>query len=430
MPPHTPAGTIELRTGEHALRVASDVSFRIKEGGLCITAAAGFSGLSGDWARFEEMACCSIFQSRAWAEAWCKTAAAASGEEPVFLVGRDGGRNLMFILPMARIRRFGVAMLGWLGQDHFSYNLGVFHRQLSLPVRRRIMAALPDAIRRLLPDIAGLCLKGQPFSWEGMANPLRFLPHQPSPVRAHKLLLNAPFKTLYERTFSIEKRSQHRRKARRLAEVPGYEKRIARTERERLHDLEAFFAQKRSQLESRNSPDPFRSQAARAFYRELAVNAPASLIEFQSQRINGEAAAVFYGACHRQRYYFLNISMADSEVRRWSPGFLLLRNLIERDCGRGIPVWDFGPGDGPHKHEWNTSPVPLFDSYVPLKPAGWLVCSLFSVMSWAKREIKARPVLLGFARRIRAWGFRGKKLVIEGMGNYAGRASVPKAGSQ
>ena len=88
-----------------------------------------------------------------------------------------------------------------------------------------------------------------------------------------------------------------------------------------------------------------------------------------------------------------------------SPGEQLILKLVRSCCDRGLDTFDLGIGEARYKNLLCGDAEPLFDSYLPLSPAGRIFAFSLAIGASIKRAIKQRPALwaaVGALRRMRA----------------------------
>lgn len=97
----------------------------------------------------------------------------------------------------------------------------------------------------------------------------------------------------------------------------------------------------------------------RRFYEELADWAAENgWLRLSFLRVGDQAVAFQYGFEARGTYYFLKGGY-DPEYRRYAPGKLLLRALLEWAFGTGLSRFDFLGADDPFKLEWSRTAYDL-----------------------------------------------------------------------
>jgi CelD/BcsL family acetyltransferase involved in cellulose biosynthesis len=84
-----------------------------------------------------------------------------------------------------------------------------------------------------------------------------------------------------------------------------------------------------------------------------------------------------------------------------SPGEQLIINLVRDCCGRGLQTFDLGIGEAHYKTLFCSDIEPLFDSYLPLSPAGHLLAVSFAMVASVKRNVKQRSALWSLVRAVR-----------------------------
>lgn len=162
-------------------------------------------------------------------------------------------------------------------------------------------------------------------------------------------------------------RSDDRRQRRRLSEIgiPKFEILVDRAEEgcDRWDAaIDAMIEQKSQRLRSSGVPDLFSDVTIQQFYREL----PGRLIgqcraHFSIFGLDDQILATHWGAVHRNRFYFLVPTYSSGEWGTYSPGRLLLNDLIKWSIENRIRVFDFTIGGEDYKKDWCDGEMPLFE---------------------------------------------------------------------
>lgn len=363
----------------------------------------GPAAIATEWRALETEAVTPLFQSLGWIEAWCRTAASPAGETPLIVAGRDEAGRLAFVWPLAVTRRLGVPTLTWLGQSFGGYFLGVYRRDavplLTQPVLQELFGRIADE----RPELAASYLTGMPLHWQGIENPLLQLGRDPFAVPAYEVALPAEFTTLYDACFGKKTQSGLRRKEKQLAALGEVLIGVAEAGDERLALYETFKVQKARQLAADGKANVFADPAIDAFFADLASQpASASALELSSLDVGDDHAATFMGARFKDRYYFLQTSLGEGEPQRSSPGLILMRETIARQCREGVSVFDMGPGFGPHKATWKPQSFDRFALSRALSPRG-IVPALLARAALHLREVMRNSKRVdGLVRRLRA----------------------------
>lgn len=363
--------------------------------GLEIAVADRLDGLRPDWELLGATARFSAFQSWAWLETWCAIAAPAIGERPVIVIGRDDAGTARIILPLGITRRMGLAALGWLGQSHANYGMGLLAPELAM----RLEAAEVQALLARIARAAGadvVHLARQPSSWDGIDNPFAALGRTRDVNDSYVLGLERDFAGQEARLFSSRTRASLRRKERKLA---GLGEVRFLTGREYTGDLvESFLVQKRGQLAEAGIVSDFDQPAICDVYRKLAR---AGGLDVHALCVGGEPAATVVATTHQGRVYMLNTSISAGRAREASPGALLIRHHVATAAGSGATHYDFGPGEAAYKRDWEPQVVALTTTVLAVTARGAALAAALGAVRAAKRTIKRTPVLWSIAKRVR-----------------------------
>jgi CelD/BcsL family acetyltransferase involved in cellulose biosynthesis len=249
-----------------------------------------------------------------------------------------------------------------------------------------------------------LMLTNQPLRWDGVANPLATLRHQPSPSFACRGALAHDFSALVDARLSGAQRKKLRKKERALAGRQPIRYWRAETADDALRVLDVFFAQKAERMAELGLADAFAAPGMREFITaaataELATGRPA--IELYAASVGDTILATYGGVVGNGRFSGIFNSMILNELVHESPGQLLQFNLVRMCCERGLTTFDLGVGEAAFKQLFCNEPEPLFDSFLPLTPAGQLAASACRLQFALKRRIKRSPPVWATVRAVR-----------------------------
>lgn len=356
------------------------------------------------WRRLQrEGAVASPYQSFDLLAAWQKEVGTQAGVTPFIVIGFDAGGQPVFLFPLGLTRKGPLNVAGFLGDKHVNFNFGIW--------RRDVAASLTaDDVGAVVTEIANhggadvLALLRQPRAWEGVANPLALLPHQPSPSESLRLTLTAPGDTLIKQVLSSSMRGRMRTKERRLQRLPGYRYLCANTAADVDRLLEAFFPMKAAHMAAQALPNIFAEPGNEAFLRwccHRGLDSGNPLIDIHALEGGGELLALFAGIGDGRRFSGMFNTYTLSDNARQSPGLVLLIHMISALADRGLQSFDLGVGEAHYKTFFCKEPEPLFDSFLPLTPLGRLAAIGARAGSHAKRQIKQSRALWSFAQAFR-----------------------------
>jgi CelD/BcsL family acetyltransferase involved in cellulose biosynthesis len=112
--------------------------------------------------------------------------------------------------------------------------------------------------------------------------------------------------------------------------------------------------------------------------------------------------AIFAGVADGNRFSMMFNTYTMSGNSRYSPGLILMRNIIDQYAERGYRALDFGIGSDDYKRLFCKSDEPIFDSFIPLSLRGRIAASVMSGISRAKHLVKHNQRLFHMAQKLRS----------------------------
>jgi CelD/BcsL family acetyltransferase involved in cellulose biosynthesis len=125
------------------------------------------------------------------------------------------------------------------------------------------------------------------------------------------------------------------------------------------------------------------------------------LIELYALSVDDIIVATMGGIVGGGRFCAMFNSIIHGRFAVESPGERLILRLVQTCCERGVDTFDLGIGEAAYKNLICSDAEPLFDSFIPLSPAGQLVGLAFATGASVKRAIKQRQALWALVRGFR-----------------------------
>ncbi len=244
------------------------------------------------------------------------------------------------------------------------------------------MTALLEGLRHNGPRLDLLVLLNQPATWQGVANPMLQAPHRASASRSYAGELQSDFEALLKERMGSNSRKKLRQKERQLAALglspfsapgplprstgclrPSSSRRPARMREQGLSN--AFDA-------------PGVKEFTRAAAHEIDPDTGEPVIELYAASVGDTIIATFGGIVADGRFSGMFNSIAGAEFRNYSPGELLLANVIRMCCERGLNKFDLGIGDAAYKQVYCKDAEALYDSVIPITAAGQVAAPLLA----------------------------------------------------
>ncbi|MGB3140381.1 MAG: GNAT family N-acetyltransferase [Aestuariivirga sp.] len=346
-------------------------------------------------------ALCSRYQHHSWMAGWWDHIGSMSQDSPHVTVLRDDMGRPVLLLPLVR-KKVGPLQAGFfMGGKHTNFNLPVW-RPGHLKQPTAALNALVEGLRHNGPRLDLLVLLNQPAAWQGVANPMLQAPHREAASRAYTGELQSDFEALLKERMGANSRKKLRQKERQLAALGPVGFQRARTSAEIDQVLAAFFAQKAARMREQGLSNAFDAAGVKEFTRAAAhgidPDTGEPVIELYALWVGGKIIATFGGIVADGRFSGMFNSIAGAEFRNYSPGELLLANVIRMCCERGLQKFDLGIGDAAYKQVYCRDAETLYDSIIPITAAGQVAAPLWRAGLAFKGKVKKSDTLLRAAR--------------------------------
>lgn len=362
--------------------------------------------LEASWRALEKDDNLSLHQGYDWCRAW----AATHRSRLLIVEGVHAGRTEM-ILPLEIVRHGPIRIARFLASRFSNINTGLYSEAF------RTLAPAP-VLRRALDQARGqfalyfdlFMLENIPLHWRGQEHPLSQLPAVLNQNASFQLSLHRDFGQTLAQLNAKRRRKKFRQCERRLEALGGHEHVIAESGDEACRTLTLFFQQKAVRFEALGLPNVFREEETQAFFRALARvsdredNYPLRLhtLRIKSGDEAGRIIAIA-GLSRKGDHVLCQFGSIDEGFApEASPGEFLFHLMIEKLCGEGAALFDFGIGDQAYKRSWCNIETQQHDLLWPTTVAGSAVAAVHRAKANAKRTIKQNPKLYGFVQRLRS----------------------------
>jgi len=193
-------------------------------------------------------------------------------------------------------------------------------------------------------------------------------------------------------------------KERKLQALPGYRYYVAKSDAEIKRLLDWFFSIKPRRMAEQKLPNVFAEPGVEDFVRDACM-APLSagdrIIDIHALECDDEVIAIFAGVADGHRFSMMFNTYTMSGNSRYSPGLILMRNIIDNYAGHGYRALDLGIGSDDYKRLFCKSDEPIFDSFIPLSLRGKAAAGAMSGFNRAKYLVKHNRALLQAAQTLR-----------------------------
>jgi CelD/BcsL family acetyltransferase involved in cellulose biosynthesis len=331
---------------------------------------------------------------------WHRQVGARENLTPFVVIAYDGEGRPLLLLPLALTHQHSVRVACFMGGKHTTFNMALWDKDFAGEAKAADLAALLAGIRdRSAADV--LALTQQPLRWRDIPNPFAALPKQSSvnDCPALTMVPGAPPTDRISNSFRRRLNSKERK-----LNSPGYRYHVAGTDTEIERLLDWFFLVKPLRMAEQKLPNVFAEAGVENFVRHTCLTRLADggrAIDIHALECDEEVIALFAGVADGHRFSMMFNTYTMSEHSRYSPGLILMRNIIDHYAERGYRALDLGIGSDDYKRQFCKSDEPIFDSFIPLSSRGKPAALAMSGANRAKRLVKRNQTLLGLAQRLR-----------------------------
>jgi CelD/BcsL family acetyltransferase involved in cellulose biosynthesis len=333
--------------------------------------------------------------------AWQRQVGEREDIKPFIVIAYDKERHALLLLPLGVKRENGARVARFLGGKHATFNMALWDKDFARTATKADLDTLISGIREhARADV--LALTQQPQRWVDLPNPLALLPNQIS-ANDCPLLAMTPGAAPASR-ISNSFRRRLKGKERKLQALPGYGYRLATTEAEIKRLLDWFFAIKPQRMAAQQLPNVFADPGVEDFIRDACTTQLADgghAIDIHALECDDEVIAIFAGVADNNRFSMMFNTYTLSGNSKYSPGLILMRDIIDTYAERGIASLDLGIGSDDYKRLFCKDDEPIFDSFIPLSLRGKVAAAGLSSFTRLKRLVKHTPALMQMAQRLR-----------------------------
>ena len=310
------------------------------------------------WNQFEPESYNYCFQSYEWFETWTKIFRNFDKDNICVVVAHHEGK-ILFILPLEILKKYNVKILQWLGGKHSDYFSPIISKNFDLSKERFIK--LWNQIKNSLPDFDIILFNKQPLEVVIKKNPfVQFLNNHKDSV-IYKVLLPESWENYSELTLKKKFRTQNIRSEKTLNKMGNLSFEIIPNSNEKVTFIDEIFNQKNDQLKSLGIKEIFEEKDINFYkaFEELKnkkIETHISCIKLDDQII-----AAHWGIVYKNRFYYLLPSMNAKNLAKYSPGRILIENLIKWSIANKLQIFDFTLGDEKYKKSWCNSKSQLFN---------------------------------------------------------------------
>ncbi|MBI5319908.1 GNAT family N-acetyltransferase [Bradyrhizobium sp.] len=332
--------------------------------------------------------------------AWQRQVGEREGASTFIVIALDAERRPLALLPLACFRKYGVNVAGFMGGKHSTFNMALWDRDFAAAAGEADMAALVAGVaEHSSADV--LALYQQPLTWRDVQNPLALLPHQPSANDCPLLVMEPGAEPAARISSSFRRRLKGKERKLQPSPIRYY---VASEDADITRLLDWFFRIKPLRMAEQKLPNVFADPGIEDFVRTACLARLAGggrAIDIHALECDEEVIAIFAGVADGNRFSMMFNTYTMSGNAKYSPGLILMRDIIDHYAALGYRALDLGIGSDDYKRLFCKSDEPIFDSFIPLTARGRMAASAMRGFHRAKRMVKHNPALFEMAQKLR-----------------------------
>ena len=391
----TMAAAIDSRTAEAAPRAKPG---RIAE----VNIVTDFGSAEHAWRALEMSGqLFTAYQRFDFLQCWHRDVGTRDDATPLIVIAYDAERRPLLLLPLTLTQTHGFGVASFMGGKHTTFNMALWNRDFAAMARRADLETVIGKLRQH-GALDVLALSQQPLRWSDVTNPLASLAHQPSindcPV------LNMDTGAAPQALISNSLRRRLKAKERKLTRLAGYRHYVATEDADIARLLDWFFRVKPARMAQQRLPDVFAETGVADFIRNACLARRPDggrLIDIHALECDEEIIALYAGVADGYRFSMMFNSYTLSDHSRYSPGLLLIRNIVDHYAARGYRALDLGVGSDSYKQLFCKREEMIFDSFIALGARGRIAALAMSLAARGKHLVKHNRALLWLADGLR-----------------------------
>jgi CelD/BcsL family acetyltransferase involved in cellulose biosynthesis len=348
------------------------------------------------WVEFEKKAVMSPFQSYAWLSNWQQTVGGPllSVLPQVVRVTTDNKTQAIF--PFGIRKSFGIKILEWLGGINADYMGPLFHS--SFFDNEYLLQNIWNKVKSEINNFDVIHFQRQTDKTIQFLKKIDFAYVSNNNLKLYKATLPPTWNEYYS-TVKQKIRSDSRRQRIRLEKIGHVKFNFAENTEGRHEVIQEMIKQKSRRYRETGIWDMLAVDEYKKFYHGLADLQSNVISEVHCTALNvGDVTvATHVGFVAKDTFYYLMPTYEGGEWGKYSPGRLLLLELIKWSINNGLKYFDFTVGGEAYKKNWCNIEAELYETINPVGIRGWAYVSTLET----KRVLRKISIFRKLVRAIR-----------------------------
>lgn len=326
------------------------------------------------------------FNSKFWLNCWLKTFAEARNVEAQILIG-SLGENVVITIPLAiETGRFFTG-IKFLAQNVSDYNYFIIHEGLKERITPQTINSIIEHIGQLLPQVDYIKLRKNCFdSFAPVNGRVRWTTDT---QQVHLCELSGNWEEDIGGFIGKSSRNSLRRKMKKLAAMGEVSFAEIKTPEAKELSIRQLCEWKRKQLEELGSANIFAHGLFNAFLRSTVEEESDQMVRMFGMFVDKTPVAYLHMLCTPKCWFLYQTAYTPEEPGKYSPGYMLMLNVMEEACRKGVSIFDFGWGNESYKLRFASKSLNLHHAFLPLSLKGHAIGFSISAIERTKNFIKS-----------------------------------------
>lgn len=356
------------------------------------------NGLVASWRALELQSKPYVFQTYDWNAYWFSRVAIGEGYIKPCIVVVSSNAKPIAIFPFGICSQFGFKKIEFLGGYLSDYNSPLYDRSV---LATEVLAVLWRDVERILPKYDLLNLTRMPLLYAEKENPIISVLSAKYESTSYNANLVEGWE-IFKNRLPVRFKKDNTRMRRRLAEAGVLEFKVVSEESQYSRVIDQLLELKERRYLETGVRNILRNSNVRRFYEEsMKLNGVSVKTHLAGLFLNDTLIACHWGLLYDKRYYYLVPSYASGEWSKYSPGRLLLENLVEWSIGEGVNTFDFTVGGEAYKDIWCDSEMPLYQLRKAKTFRGLFLLVWLNLIDFVKKNPRVRGFVIDIIRRSR-----------------------------
>lgn len=311
------------------------------------------------WIRFARNADYYGFQTYPWLWYWYKIVGFKEGIKPCLVFVFYHHQPIM-LLPLGIKRQGWFTKIIWLGGEITDYQGPLLTNKYYQFIKNHSFKLIWNEIKQKLPYSDVIHFTKQPAVINNQPNP--FLELNPKiQYRSYYTTLFSNWENFYRQHATKKTREGDKRKQKKLGLMGRLTFNILSDNQQIRKTIKQLITHKQQHLNENKQSNIFNNQYYRNFLLQMALKLTRSgLINITTLELDNKIIATHWGLIFKQRFYWL-VTTYDKQYSKFSPGRLLLIELLKWCYQRKIKIFDFTIGDEKYKQNWCDQKINLYE---------------------------------------------------------------------